>query len=41
MHYRKIFNSYTLALFLSMLCMITYAQGRQVQGVVKDKAGES
>lgn len=41
MRYRKIFNSYTLALFLSMLCMITYAQGRQVQGVVKDKAGES
>ena len=41
MRYRKILNSFTLAFFLSMLCMITYAQGRQVQGIVKDKTGES
>lgn len=27
-------------LFLSMLCLVAFAQGRQVNGTVKDAAGE-
>ena len=29
-----------LMLMMSMLCLISFAQERQVQGIVKDKSGE-
>ena len=40
MHYLQQLKSATALLVLSMLCLVSFAQGVQVQGIVKDATGE-
>lgn len=40
MHYQQRIRNVVSLLIVSMLCLASFAQGLQVQGIVKDKNGE-
>jgi len=40
MNLKELARKAVSTLFLSMLCLVAFAQGRQVNGTVKDAAGE-
>ncbi len=40
MHYQQRLTRAVLTLIMGMLCLVSFAQGHQIQGIVKDKTGE-
>lgn len=40
MNQKELAKKVVSVLFLSMLCLVAFAQGRQVSGIVKDATGE-
>ena len=41
MNLKELARKAVSTLFLSMLCLVAFAQGHQVSGIVKDATGES